>query len=100
MGNAKLLFGLKRAQLAEYNQSNMKKITKQFILLAVVAMGIAAVSSGCSQSDSDKAKADANAAGDAAKDAATKTGDAVKDAAVATKDAVTNAVGNMTSTNK
>ena len=78
----------------------MKKLTKQFAVIAILATGIAAISIGCSKSDSDKAKDSAGAAGDAMKDAAVKTGDAAKDAAVATKDAVTNAVGNMTSTNK
>ena len=78
----------------------MKNLTKQFAVIAIVAMGIAAVSIGCSKSDSEKAKDNMNAAGDAAKDAAAKTGDAIKDGAAATKDAVTNAVGNMTSTNK
>ncbi|HEV2693181.1 MAG TPA: hypothetical protein VG347_09830 [Verrucomicrobiae bacterium] len=78
----------------------MKKSTKQFVLIALVAVGIAAVGIGCNKSAGDKAKDDASAAGDSLKDAANKTGAAVKEGAEATKDAVTNAVGNMTSTNK
>ena len=79
----------------------MKTLTKQFVLVAIVAAAVAAVGTGCKEKTADeKAKDAASDAGNAMKDAAQKTGDAIKDGAQATKDAVTNAVGNMTSTNK
>ncbi len=82
----------------------MKSFKKQFAVALLAVLVVGAVSVGCNKSDVDKAtdktKDAASDAKDAVKDAASKTGDAVKDAAVATKDAVTNAVGNMTSTNK
>jgi len=79
----------------------MKNLTKQIVLIAVVAAAITAVGTGCKEkTTTEKMKDAASDAGDAMKDAAKKTGEAVKEGAIATKDAVTNAVGNMTSTNK
>lgn len=79
----------------------MKTLTKQFVLIAIVAAAIAALGTGCKEkTTTEKMKDAASDAGDAAKDAAKKTGDAIKEGAQATKDAVTNAVDSMTSTNK
>ena len=90
----------------------MKAFKKQslLILAAVVAVTVAGI--GCKEktagdkmkdaaSDTkDAVKDAADKTGDAMKDAANKTGDAAKDAYNATKEAVTNAVDNMTNTNK
>jgi hypothetical protein len=71
----------------------MKSFKAQFVIALIAVASIVAVTSGCNNSDSQKAE-------DKVKDAATDTKDAVKDAANATHDTVTNAVGSMTATNK
>ena len=71
----------------------MKSFKKQLAVALIAVLAVGAFTVGCSKSDTEKAE-------DKVKDAAEKTGDAIKDAAHATHDAVTNAVGNMTSTNK
>jgi hypothetical protein len=82
----------------------MKLFKKQFAVTLLAVLAVGAISVGCNKSDTDKAvdntKSAASDAGNDIKDAANKTGDAIKEGAVATKDAVTNAVGDMTNTNK
>jgi hypothetical protein len=82
----------------------MKSFKKQFAVTMIAALVVGAFTVGCNKSATDQAvdntKSAASDAGNDVKDAANKTGDAIKEGATATKDAVTNAVDNMTSTNK
>ncbi|MEI9865223.1 MAG: hypothetical protein WDN00_11875 [Limisphaerales bacterium] len=71
----------------------MKSFQKQFAVALLAILAVSAISMGCEKSHTENAKDDI-------KDAANKTGDAIKEGAGAVKDAVTNAVDNITNTNK
>lgn len=88
----------------------MKTNKTPFVLTVIAAAALMIVGVGCEKKNetmgekldnaTEKAKDAASDAKDAVKDAAHKTGEAIKDGAQATKDAVTNAVNNLTNTNK